>query len=256
MSWTIEAVCGCNTGKIRRNNEDNFFVDGKCLNVENDGLKAPAYTEIPVKGGVMVAVFDGMGGENFGEIASYTAAQCMQQLQQEKKTLTDRISPSKYLSRAVLRLNDAIVCAKRELCTSRMGTTMVGVYFYNCSAYVVNIGDSRAYLMREGELRQLSEDHVEHWPDRGRKKAPLTQHLGVDPDEMTIEPFIVKTDLHKGDRYLLCSDGLTDMLSDDEIAYFMRTLEDIETCVNCLVQAALNRGGRDNITVIVCKAAK
>ncbi len=251
MKYKIEASCGCNMGKIRKNNEDNFFFDGKCLEADNDGLKNPVCIEDPLKNGLCIAVFDGMGGENYGEIAAHSAARKMQQIQ---RTLADYfVSEKKYLLRLSTQLNDAVVQAKNELCTDRMGTTIVALYFSSRHVYVCNVGDSRAYRLRDGEFQQISVDHIEKRPGREHKKAPLTQHLGIDPQYMLIEPHIAKGILQSGDMYLLCSDGLTDMLTNFEISDIMLKSENTETCVSELIDRALEHGGRDNITVIVCK---
>lgn len=251
MGRLIEAACGCSTGKVRSNNEDNFYFAGQCLDTEHDGLKETLRMETPVGAGVLLSVFDGMGGENFGEVASFAAAHRLRQMMQEKKKPADLFgSPRKYLEKVAGSLNDAVVAAARELRTSRMGTTMAGLYLCRYGAYGVNIGDSRIYRLHDGVLTQLSVDHVER---STRKKAPLTQHLGIDPEEMTIEPWIVKTKPRKGDMYLLCSDGLTDLLADEEIACVMDAAENTPLCAERLIRLALERGGRDNITVIVCK---
>lgn len=254
MGFVVEAACGCNKGKIRKNNEDNFYFGGKCLEVENDGLKKPAYIDTPVKRGLCYAVFDGIGGENYGEIASFAAAQ---QMQLAKRTLRDFfVSDKEYLNRLSLSLNEAVLQAKRDLCTDRMGTTMVSLYFSGRNVYVCNIGDSRAYRLRDGEFLQLSEDHIERYPGRARRKAPLTQHLGIDPEDMLIEPYITKSQIQKGDVFLLCSDGLTDMLDDFEISRLIQNSDNAIICVEQLIQEALNKGGRDNITVIVCRISR
>ena len=251
MAFTVKAACCCQVGKIRKNNEDNFYFDGKCLEIENDGLKNPAIVETPVKRGLCYAIFDGMGGENYGEIASYAAAR---QMQLTERTLGDYLIPErKYLTRLSMSLNEAVLQAKREQCTDRMGTTMVALYFSGRNVYVCNVGDSRAYRLRQGEFLQLSEDHIEHFPGWERRKAPLTQHLGIDPEDMLIEPYIAKGDLRKGDVYLLCSDGLTDMLTNVEISCIMDSAASVDECASRLVDAALEKGGRDNVTVIVCK---
>ena len=251
MGFSIEAACCCHMGKVRENNEDNFCFAGKYLEVENDGLKNPAYINTCVKRELCFAVFDGMGGENFGEIASFAAAR---QMQQNKRSLGDCLVPGKkYLNRLSLSLNEAVLQAKRQQHTNRMGTTMVALYFSGRYVYVCNIGDSRAYRLRDGDFFQLSEDHVEQRPEREHRKAPLTQHLGIDPEDMLIEPYITKGELKKGDMYLLCSDGLTDMLSDVEISCLMHDYPNVEECAGQLIQAALEKGGRDNVTVIVCQ---
>ena len=254
MSFVIEAACGCNKGRIRKNNEDNFYFDGKCLEVENNGLKNPVYIDTPVKRGLCYAVFDGMGGENYGEIASFAAARRMQQTERNLRDYL--ISEKKYLNRLSISLNEAVLQAKREQCTDRMGTTMVALYFSGKNVYVCNIGDSRAYRLRDGEFLQISEDHVEHRPGRVHKKAPLTQHLGINHEDMLIEPFVAKSQIQKGDVFLLCSDGLTDMLDDFEISRLIQDSDNAIDCVEQLIREALNKGGRDNITVIVCRIGR
>ena len=251
MKFTIQAACGCHTGKIRRNNEDNFFFDGKCLEADNTGLERPVWIEDTLRNGYCVAVFDGMGGEHFGEVASFTAAR---QMQTVTKSFSDYFaSESKYLSKLTAQLNDAVVEAKKELFTDRSGSTMVALYYSFGYMYTCNIGDSRAYRLRDGEFLQLSVDHVEKRPDGAHKKTPLTQHLGIDPEEMQIEPYIAKDKVIEGDTYLLCSDGLTDMLTNNEISDIMQTYTDPADCVEKLIQVALEHGGRDNITVIICR---
>lgn len=251
MRYTIQAACGCHTGKIRKNNEDNFYFDGKCLEMDNNGLKHPVYIEDNLKSGLSFAVFDGMGGENFGEHASYAAAR---QMQMTERTLADFFIPEKkYLERLTEQLNEAVVKSQKEMCTERMGSTMVSLYFSGRFVYVCNIGDSRAYRLRDGEFLQISVDHVEKRPGKENKKAPLTQYLGFGSEEIQIEPYIAKGELKKGDMYLLCSDGLTDMLPNFEISDIMLNSEEAESCVQDLIQSALEHGGRDNITAIVCR---
>ena len=249
MGYIIRAACCCNKGKIRKNNEDNFYFNGKCLELENNGLKRPIGMNEPLKYGCCLAVFDGMGGENFGEYASFSAAR---QLQLRKRTVADFFVPAKrYLERTVQQLNDAVVKSQQELLTERMGTTMVGAYFAGRYIYICNIGDSRAYRLRDGEFLQLSVDHIEKRPGKEYQKATLTQYLGFGSDEVQLEPYIAKGELKKGDTYLLCSDGLTDMLTNFEISGIIINNTDTEACAEALVQAALEHGGRDNITVIV-----
>lgn len=119
--------------------------------------------------------------------------------------------------------------------------------------YSCNLGDSRAYRLRNGEFLQISHDHVETRSLAVGRKAPLTQHLGINPEDMLIEPYIAKDKVFPGDQYLLCSDGLTDMLTNFEISDIMLSSEDAESCVTHLINAALEHGGRDNITVIICR---
>lgn len=250
MAYILDAACGCNTGKIRKNNEDNFFFDGRCLEADNSGLKHPVTMTKTLRRELCVAIFDGMGGENFGEVASFAAADCMQYT---TRKLKDYFIPErKFLNSLCMKINDAVVAKQQELCTERMGSTMVALYFSHGYVYVCNLGDSRAYRLRDGEFLQLSVDHLEK-REQTRKKAPLTQHLGISPENFLIEPYIAKGELKRGDQYLLCSDGLTDMLTNLEIDGIMSSTESAEDCVKKLIDAALEKGGKDNVTAIVCR---
>lgn len=249
MAYLVEAACLCNVGKARKNNEDNFFFDGRCLPETNKGLKHPVSMVHTLRKEICVAVFDGMGGENFGEAASFAAADGMQSI---TRRLKDYFFPEKrFLKDMCVKLNDLVLTRAHDLCTIRMGSTMVALYFSRGYVYSCNLGDSRAYRLRDGEFLQISEDHVEKW--EGKKKTPLTQHLGIAPEDFLIEPYIAKGELQSGDQYLLCSDGLTDMLTNLEIDDIMTGADTAETCVQSLVDTALEHGGKDNITVIVCR---
>ena len=251
MVYVIDAACLCHTGKVRKNNEDNFFFDGRCLEAENNGLKHPVVMTKTLRRELCVAVFDGMGGENFGEFASFAAADCMQNM---TRRLKDYFIPEKkLLTDMCLKINEAVVAKQREFCTERMGSTLVALAFSHRYVYVCNLGDSRAYRLRDGEFLQLSEDHVEKREGQLIKKAPLTQHLGINPEDFLIEPYIAKGEIQRGDQYLLCSDGLTDMLTNLEIDDILCHTASAEDCVQQLVDAALEKGGRDNITVINCR---
>lgn len=251
MPYILDAACLCNTGKVRKNNEDNFFFDGRCMEADNNGLKHPVTMTKTLRKELCVAIFDGMGGENFGECASFAAADCMQYT---TRKLKDYFIPErKFLNGMCMKINEAVVAKQQELCTERMGSTMVALYFSHGYVYVCNLGDSRAYRLRDGEFLQLSVDHIEKRPGQTKKKAPLTQHLGISSDDFLIEPYIAKGELRHGDQYLLCSDGLTDMLSNFEIDEILNNCVSPEECVQKLVATALEKGGKDNVTVIICK---
>ena len=248
MTFLLQAACGCHTGKIRKNNEDNFYFDGHCLPRDNNGLEAPLTLKKWNLPGLCFAVFDGMGGENFGEYASFAAAE---HLRRSRKPL---FTPEKtYLEELTQQLNDAVVQAQQQMQTERMGTTMVSLSFAPGQVYVCNVGDSRAYRLRQGRLQQLSLDHVQRRPGADHKKAPLTQYLGYGSEELLLEPHIAAGKPRRGDIYLLCSDGLTDMLPESEISDILLTASEPRACVEALIRGALEQGGRDNITAIVCK---
>ena len=189
--------------------------------------------------------------KSYGEYASYAAAR---QMQQTQRALTDFLFPErKYLLRLINQLDGAVNQVQQQMHTDRVGSTMVGLYFSGRYVYVCNVGDSRAYRLRNGEFLQLSVDHVEKRPGREHRKAPLTQYLGFGSDEILLEPHVAKGMIKRDDLYLLCSDGLTDMLSNFEISDIMINHPEPEDCVKKLIDAALEHGGRDNTTVIVCR---
>lgn len=251
MSFSIEAACACDVGKIRAKNEDNFFFDGRFLEITNSALQETLVTKATMDKEQVFAVFDGMGGENYGEHASYASAEC---LSRAMKTFSDEaVAAECFLDTVVKEMNKEVLKCANEHLTSHMGTTMAGVLFSAGYAYVCNLGDSRVYRLRNGVLHQLSVDHVsELYIKRGKNdKAPLSQYLGVPEEEFIIEPHIAKEELIAGDSYLLCSDGLTDMLTDEEISKIMCGCGGAKVCVQLLLEAALEKGGRDNITCIV-----
>ena len=152
----------------------------------------------------------------------------------------------------------------REKGGVRIGSTFVSVSFSSNHAQICNIGDSRAYFLRQRKLYQLSKDHTmirqlvesgaitqdaaRSHPDRHR----LSQHLGIFPSEMIIEPYLAPPiSIMPGDIFLLCSDGLTDMLSDAEIAKQLAAARDPSEAVQSLYASAMQAGGRDNTTVLI-----
>ena len=249
MFFSLDAACGCNMGKRRQNNEDNFLFLDQHLPEENGGLPEILTCKSKLGKRPCFSVFDGLGGENFGESASFSAAKCQLVMRQKPPR---RITP-KYLVQMVQQLNDAVMQCKREHFTEYMGTTMVSLIFTPWKAHICNVGDSRAYLLRKTNLQQLSVDHIAQQPANSTRKAPLTQSLGLDPEEITLQPHFASVALRRGDRFLLCSDGLTDMLTDAQIAAILQEKTDAKACAEALIQGALEAGGKDNITVVIMK---
>lgn len=210
-----------------------------------------AFSKCSALGTIQFGVFDGMGGENYGEQASFTAASEMQALTGKPKLFYQ--SGGKYLGNLALALNDAVFRRAQELMTSRMGTTMAALYFSGNRVYVCNVGDSRVYRLRDHVFAQLSQDHVSKRVPAPGRKAPLTQHLGMNPEDVRIEPFVIKDSMQSGDIYLMCSDGLTDMVDNLALSDILSRSENPEQCALNLLQAALDGGGKDNITIIVCR---
>lgn len=249
----ITAACGCNIGKRRKNNEDNFYFDGSYLDTDNNALSRTLTVTRALSEGCCVAVFDGMGGEDYGEVAANTAAvglsAALAQMNENGETRAE------FLHNTAQKLNDDVFKKTIELGAERVGCTMSALLFERRKVYLCSVGDSRAYRLRAGELKQLSTDDVVA-DYRGGGKAPLTQHIGMDPENYVIEPHISWGDLKPGDVYLICSDGLTDMLDEGEILAHLEDCEDVKTCVERLIAAALENGGRDNVTVILARIEK
>ena len=151
-------------------------------------------------------------------------------------------------------MNQAVCNYGTENRIDSMGTTAAMLAFGDDIIYGCNLGDSRIYRSSSGKFGQISEDHI-----LGRHflgKAPLTQYLGMKEEDLQLVPSVSGYPIIEGDRYLICSDGITDMLSDGEIAdIFTREISTEET-VQVLVERALKKGGRDNITVILCEIEK
>jgi serine/threonine protein phosphatase PrpC len=225
-------------GRIRQQNEDSFIADPR-----------------------LFVVADGMGGHNAGEVASAIAVRTM------LDAAGDGFTDHDAFVAAVRAANAAIHDAADGLSEQRgMGTTLTAVAPLRLAAgeppalSITNVGDSRTYVFRDGELRQLSVDHsyVQELLSEGLVTAEearvhprrniVTRALGIDgsvsPDAWVI-PLVV------GDRYLLCSDGLVDEVTDADIAAVLRDVTDPNRAASELVAAANRNGGRDNVTVIV-----
>lgn len=250
----MNAACGCHQGKRRMNNEDNFYFNGLYMNSDNHGLPEPEYAELSLNKDSFFCVYDGMGGGDFGEIASYTAAKSTQKyLSIETNINPCDITPS--LEKMCVSVNEAVYEAGNNLGSSQMGSTLVGLYFHAGQAWICNLGDSRCYLLRNRKMQQISEDHTdeEFMKKNGitGRKPYLTQYLGIDPKEMEVVPFVKSYYLNKGDRFLICSDGVTDMVPEQNICNLLANTPDPTEGVRTLIQAALDGGGKDNITAII-----
>lgn len=229
MSIVIRTGAASDVGRMREGNEDAFLV--------TDGF---------------VAVADGMGGHRGGEVASQLALEVFAALSERGEgDLTSRIDAA---NRAVLERS------LRDRAVAGMGTTFTVIAFDGAVGRLAHVGDSRAYRFRAGELTALTEDHTlvrrlvragELTEEEARvhpQRSVVTRALGAEPD---VEVDEGQLDLRPGDRYLLCSDGLTGMVPDDDIRAVLAEGSDPEaTCVRLVDEANL-RGGPDNITVLV-----
>ena len=251
MIFQLTAACGCNIGRVRKNNEDNFYFDGKSLPEQNMGLSGSITKKVYLENEVLMAVFDGMGGEEYGESASFAAAEIMRQKADLGKSYT--IGTRSFLKQLCDEMNQAVCLRQKELYVSRMGTTAAILLFVPDEVYACNLGDSRIYRLRDNTLSQVSVDDLERIPEGVHRKAGLTQFLGVPVDELSLDPHIVKCELKRGDIYLICSDGVTDMLSNLEICSILLQHVSVKKSVEHLIAQALQNGGRDNTTAIVVR---
>jgi serine/threonine protein phosphatase PrpC len=242
----LEAIGLTDVGQKREHNEDAFAVH-------------------PDRGLLVLA--DGMGGHNGGDVASKMAIAALVETFAGSTWSPDvRISPldaAHGLRAAIARANARIfTAAQQDAALNGMGTTIVAALTYSGRTVVAHVGDSRAYLLRGRTLRQLTEDHTVVNACRGksmtdelreeyeRYKHCLTRAVGVSED---VDADIRSFQPQPGDTLLLCSDGLTGVVSDDEITAVLRVAPSLDTAAELLIEAANGYGGPDNVTAIVAR---
>lgn len=220
------------TGRRRRRNEDNYVV-------------APP----------LFAVADGMGGAQAGEVASRLAASALEGGDSDGLNGPERIDA--LIQEANRRIYDR---ASTDPSASGMGTTMTVALVEDMTVAIGHVGDSRAYLVRDEQMEQLTDDHslVNELLKSGRlseeeahvhpQRSVITRAVGTDPD-VDVDGFTIEAE--EGDVFLLCSDGLTDMVEDEEILELVHAhRDDLDKAVKALVTAANRGGGEDNITAV------
>ncbi len=249
MSLALEVAGRSDVGRVRPANEDNFGYDEQL--------------------GIFV-VCDGMGGHAAGEIASEIAVETVlsyfrehQPSVEDNAFLEDAPLGARLLAEAVKKANDAILdYAEQHKNTSGMGTTLVAARFANGTFSIANVGDSRIYLCREGQLMQLTEDHslVMEQVRRGmitldqakRSSAQniITRALGTD--ESTL-PDLGEFPAQSGDVLLLTTDGVLRHVNDDEIRTILLQLPSLQAACDTLIDAANEGGGEDNSTCVLIR---
>ncbi len=257
----FRGVAVTDVGRIRDNNEDNFVLFDTYKN-DNSLQHFESEKECMLETGdelYFAAVLDGVGGVDNGEIASLIGAKGF--------TADHRIEELSDIKQQILSINDD-VCRNMTENKRRMGATVAAIYFKDGEAVSANLGDSRCYLYRNSELKLLSHDHSKGQAlvDDGTMSEVearnskywhvITKCLGVYPGETEMEPYIEGPfRICPGDRFLICSDGLTDPLYDDrlnEILYDAKALgTPLIDLAKDLVEEALDAGGRDNVTVVL-----
>jgi serine/threonine protein phosphatase PrpC len=249
LTLSVQSAARTDVGLMRRDNQDSYGTD-------------------PELG--LYLVCDGMGGVAGGSVASDLAARTFlaiarQEIEAAGKHGNCCCAEATLLSlcRAVAAANRAVVeRARWDTCYRGMGTTLVGVRILEDQLTIINVGDSRAYLVRGGEIKQLTEDHS-YVAERIRfgmmsaeeaavspMRSVITRAVGIAAD---IQPDIFDQALQPGDTVLLASDGLTRELSAAEVGDVLSAGHDAETACGVLIERANERGGSDNITCIVVR---
>lgn len=236
----IHVLARTNIGRVRARNEDAMAVPGWRCSGERDAAHEQAFE--PARGfGLVLA--DGMGGLPCGQHASATIVNAIAG-HLDACTEAASLDTVRDGIRAALGELSATVRERPEC--AGMGATLAGVLVHGARAWHFNVGDSRVYLFREGELQQLSTD------DRlGRHR--LTHAIGGFSMREPADLHDGELTLRAGDRLLLCSDGLSDVVRDARIVSEMHA--PLADCVNALIDAALEAGGPDNISIILADCA-
>lgn len=240
-------------GKVYSHNEDNLYLAGKTKKSKiSVGAKVYEYNRRQI----LFAVSDGIGGGACGELASLLCVEGMKKCEKELLN-TGKGKIEEAITELCRKLNRDI-CGHEDF-SEDTGATLALLLFSHGDFYAANVGDSRIYRYSNGFLHRLSKDHTRQQQmidmgiidgkDEKRQYNHLLQCLGMPENEILIEPHIEVVEYHAKDCYLLCSDGLTDMVSEKEIEKTFQT-EPRENCVSCLYQKAMNAGGKDNITII------
>ena len=239
----IQYACVCSCGLVRKSNQDNLVWEKKFLPQDHDGLPAPVIAETGLDRRILFGVFDGIGGEPRGDMAAFIAA---------KTAVESEIPGSREeLAHLCFRANRAICEYAQRNKLSACGTTAAMLLLEQGKVSGCNVGDSRIYRYRNDALIQLSEDHV--FPVYTRIKPPLLQYLGIPENEMLIEPYFFEDALYPDDLYIICSDGLTDMLADGQIRHILMETPSVREQAESLLSAVLAAGGRDNVTFILVR---
>ncbi|MDR1854077.1 MAG: protein phosphatase 2C domain-containing protein [Azoarcus sp.] len=238
----IECATRTDVGLVRNRNEDSLWVDAK-------------------RGWLLLA--DGMGGHRSGDLASALAVSYVSSRLRTAARAGKMNGDDDYASllvKSVVDANAVIRGAGQTMGSDVMGSTFIGAVLDGEQLIYVYLGDSRIYLWRDGALTQLTRDHtlVQEFVDAGRLtpelaqghpyRGLLTRGLGVSD---VVEPETGICTLQERDRLLLCSDGLTDMVDEDEIARLLGAAASADEVAMSLIEAAKRAGGRDNVSVIV-----
>jgi serine/threonine protein phosphatase PrpC len=255
MTVTLTVYGQTDVGLVRKSNEDAFAIadlTGGSLLVEH----RIAQFEVGQRG-VLLAVSDGMGGHQAGEVAS---ALVLESLRRSMASQASGVASDTLLEKATAQANREVWQAAHYPGREHMGATLTALFVHDRTAYIAEVGDSRAYLLRGGEIVQVTRDqsYVQLLVDSGALSAAqakdstfsnvVLQAMGLKPE---ISVALGQLELRQRDGLVLCSDGLSNKLSADEIRQVMLTSPRLDAACARLIDEAKRRGGEDNITAVV-----
>jgi PPM family protein phosphatase len=240
----VEVSVITHDGLVREHNEDSVVVGPwtTCATVTT----APATFALPLVDPVVIAVADGLGGHPAGEVASSVAVQTLARL-------APQLNDADAVREAVEACNRMVFAeAARHPAREGMGTTVAGVVLTPAEAYVFNVGDSRVYTYGPAGMLQISVDDSPPLPPGVTHTAIITQILGGYGDPEPLDVHVSTQPMDEGTRYLVCTDGLSDVIDDAEIAAVLEENRGVAAVFE-LWRAAITGGGPDNITVAIAE---
>lgn len=241
MELGIEAACLSTLGEGRTRNGVNFYFSGRSLMPENRGLRNPVTMAAPLQDELCFAMFDELGGEG---LSAYAAARRMKV---EAERLRDFMIPERpFLTDLFREMNGSV---REETAGGACAAT--SLLFSSHLVYVCSLGGVRAFRLRSGEFMQISRPAAVHRSAEGL--LPPASMLGADPTSFRIDPFVAKGELKSRDQYLLVSAGVTDALSNLEIAGLLMDAASVEDGVESLVSAARLKSGEADAAALVCR---
>lgn len=271
----VDVAALTDRGHVRDTNEDSYIVFriGRYIERVASNIPEADLPSVRERAGHLMIVADGMGGHEAGDVASRTALITLLQLMLRSPRWAVRLDDASTREAEIRQLIErgrtyltAIhqtlrLHASTDPALAGMGTTMTGAYVIDKDLFVMNVGDSKAYLLHGGTLKKITRDHTvaQDYVDLGvispeevsthRMQHVLTRAVG-GPDE-DVEGDFYHLTVTPGDRLLICSDGLTDMASEQEIAAILAEHPTSENACRGLIEFALSRGGKDNVTAVV-----
>lgn len=261
----IDASVVTSKGNIRSKNEDNFYLNGLYMK-KSDDENFCSYSLSNTDQQYIFAVCDGMGGEELGEEASFTAVHALHEFHKSAFPDSLNISDLQELMDSYIEKSNTQIFEQSLALGKRMGTTLASIVFCQDKAMALNIGDSRVYLLHNLSLTKLTSDHTEaerlirlglinkNSEQFHKSKNILTRHLGVNPANGMMEAdYSAEIKVSKGDIYLVCSDGLSNPLTDAELKHCLSSSNESAVICEKLVNLALSKDETDNVTALVVR---